>query len=288
MYTLSEHFQDPDNDMLTYEAMSSNSSVASVTEPDAYGMFTLTAEGVSGDTSANITVKASDPYGASAQQTFTVGVGSNPPMTNSASTDVDLVLEEGMNSRALDLDDYFEDDFDTVLMYVLVSNDGEMYATAALDALDSSMLTITAVAAGSAKVTVSAQDSDNDPVRLTFNVMVTAASVTPTPNLAPTSTTIGAMSLMDGETDDLDLSMYFTDPEGDSLSYTAMSDNDGIATASMPNGVDDHDYRGLCRQSDDHGHRRRRHQRCGVGDVLRDGHRGTEHGAPVQGREGTR
>jgi hypothetical protein len=234
-YTLSEHFQDPDADTpITYDASSSDALIASVDEPDANGMFTLTAVGKG---TARITVKATDPDGASAQQTFEVVVGSKPPKPTSASTDVDLKLVDGMVvSRTFDLDDYFEDDLGEALAYDIVDEKttGAMYATAALP-MDSSMLTIIAVAAGDATVTVSAKDSDNDPVELAFSVMVHAADVVVPGNNAPTLTaSIDDMSLMAGETDDVDLSMHFEDADTDDmLTYTAMSSVPAIATAEV-------------------------------------------------------
>lgn len=230
-YNLSMHFQDPDADVLTYGAESADPMVASISGLDANtGMFTLTAVG-KGNTS--VTVMAMDPDGASAQQTFNVGVGSKAPMATTASTDVDLMLKAGMDvSRTFDLNDYFEDDLGETLTYALVSNTGEMYATAVLDV---SMLTITAVAAGDATVTVSAADSDNDPVELAFMVMVHAEP--DAPNNAPTLTDMAApmvdLVLEDSPSSTLDVSMYFMDADGDTLTYTAMSSDTGVATESV-------------------------------------------------------
>ncbi len=232
MYDLSMHFQDPDADTLMYGAESDNPMVASIDGLDAAtGMFTLTAVG-KGDTT--VTVMATDPDGASGQQTFKVGVGSVAPMATTASTDVDLKIG-GTTSRTFDLDDYFEDDLGEALTYALVSNSSEMHATAELP-MDSSMLTITAVAAGEAIVTVSAADSDNDPVELAFMVMVHAADEDPPPdNNSPMSTSIGNMSLMvGGDPGTVDLSMHFTDADADdTLTYTHMSNVEAIARTSL-------------------------------------------------------
>lgn len=234
-YDLSKNFQDPDADTLVYGATSEHPTIASIDGLDVNtGMFTLTAVG-KGNTS--VTVMATDPDGESAQQTFNVGVGSKPPMATTASKDVILRLGmEGQTSRTLNLNDYFTDDLGETLDYELVSNTGEMYATAALD--DSmTMLTITAAMPGSATVTVSAEDSDNDPVNLEFAVTVHAAPATP--NNPPMRNDMAAptVSLVledNPESDEFDASDYFTDADGDDLMYDTESDMEAVATVSDP------------------------------------------------------
>ena len=94
--------------------------------------------------------------------------------------------------------------------------------------LSGSTVTITAVAEGDAEITVSAKDATNDAVSQTFSVEVEGLPE----NKPPTVRTIGTVSLNleDKTSKAIDLSEYFTDPEGDTLEYTAASGNDAVAT----------------------------------------------------------
>ena len=100
-----------------------------------------------------------------------------------------------------------------------------------------SAVIITAMAEGTATITVTATDRPGVilPVSIqTFNVEVTAK-----PNDPPSVRTIGRVSLDidDQPTDTVDLSEYFTDPDGDTLTYTARSHNDQIATVDRTGSV---------------------------------------------------
>ena len=54
-----------------------------------------------------------------------------------------------------------------------------------------------------------------------------------THNMAPTAVgTIGAQSVMMGETSSMNVSGYFNDPDGDTLSYSSTSDDTGVATVN--------------------------------------------------------
>jgi len=227
MYTLSDHFQDPDNDMLMYEAATSDSSVASVTEPDADGMFTLTAEGVG---NASITVKASDMYGASAQQTFTVGVGSNAPTLTNVSNVVALVLQDGMRTETLDLMAYFSDPEDDDLTFAIGDRGNASVATVTDPDADD-MITITAVGAGETMIEVTAEDSDNDPVSLMLDVRVSAAPEAP--NQAPVVVTPILDQSLELDFDVMKtVEAAFSDPDDDALTYTVASDDPSV-TASI-------------------------------------------------------
>ena len=66
------YFMDPDEgDTLKYTAESSNTAAATVSEPDADSMITITAVNVGG---ATITITATDSHEASATATFMVAV----------------------------------------------------------------------------------------------------------------------------------------------------------------------------------------------------------------------
>ena len=89
-------------------------------------------------------------------------------------TIADMTLKAGQMSSGMDVSGYFNDaDTDDTLTYTAMS-DMEMYATADIPA-DSSMLTITGVAAGSATVTVTATDMDGATAMQEIMVTVEAA-----------------------------------------------------------------------------------------------------------------
>ena len=225
-YTLSDHFQDPDADTLTYGAdvAMGGSSIVTASDPDAAGMFTLTAVGV-GDTS--VTVMATDPHGASAQQTFNVHVGSKPPALTNVSNVVALVLQDGMRTETLDLMNYFDDPEDDPLTFAIADAGDDSIATVTEpDAMDE--ITITAVAVGSTMIEVTAEDSDNDPVSLMLDVRVSAV-----PNVRPVVSmeipdqslqlVVDEAAMTESATATIDdLGAYFNDPDSmpEALSYS--------------------------------------------------------------------
>ncbi len=80
-------------------------------------------------------------------------------------------------------------------------------------------LTITAVAAGSATISVTATSSNNASATQTFSVRVYS-------NRAPTAVgTISAMQVSNGAVDSLSVAGYFSDADGNTLTYTASSSN---------------------------------------------------------------
>ena len=91
-------------------------------------------------------------------------------------------------------------------------------------------VTVGALRPGSASVTVTATDPGGLEGRQSFSVSV--------PNRAPRP--IGAMPSIIvpvGQTRTVDASPYFTDPDGETLEYGAMSSNPAVATASAAGGV---------------------------------------------------
>ena len=88
------------------------------------------------------------------------------------------------------------------------------------------MVTVTAIASGSATVTVTATDPGELSASQEFGVTVEE------PNRAPEITdSIPPQTLTVGDTVRLDASAHFSDPDGDELSYEAVSSNPEIVTA---------------------------------------------------------
>ena len=234
---LSMYFDDADRDKLTHTAKSSDDMVATVTEPDADSMITVTAVAAG---TATITVTATDGKSEPVSRNFVVTVlpENNKPPKALSGTNRDVNVMVGGDAKTIDLSHYFTDPENDPLTYGATS-DMPMYATAMVPE-GSSMLTVAAVAAGTATITVTASDkmSNNDGVAnaaasLRLNVRVTA---TPVDNEPPRvlAGMFKDMELQVGDTADLDLSMYFMDPdEGDMLEYDAESSN-AFATVSEP------------------------------------------------------
>ena len=222
---LSDYYDDPDGDALTYTATPSDEMVATVSVSGS--MLTITGVGVG---MARITVTASDGTDE-VRQTFTVTVGSQAPVVD-ASLPTSFPLGLAGATKVLNLSKYYDDPEGDALTFAADSSDGTVATVTDPDAM--SMITITAVGPGSATITVTASDSDNDPVSLDFFVTVSEPDVD---NMGPVvrASMVEDKNLHVGGTETLTLSMYFMDPDaGDTLEYGADSSDDAVATVTDP------------------------------------------------------
>ena len=123
---------------------------------------------------------------------------------------------------------FSDPDGDALTFTAISSNAG--VASAALSGTD---LTIRAVAAGSATVTVTARDPAGLSTAASANVTVMEPNRAPVPAMpvAPAQTAIV------GDTLNVDVSPFFTDPDGDALTYSATSANSSVATVSVAGSV---------------------------------------------------
>ncbi len=211
------HFGDPDGDRLTYSATTSNASVATVTVAGSRVTIEAVAEG-----SATVTVTATDPDGLTAEQD--VGVTVQSRQGNRAPTAVgaiDAQTIDGGSSVAVDVSTHFSDPDGDALTYGATSSN----ASVATATMSGSTVTIRGVAGGTATVTVTARDPGGLAARQRIRVTV--------PNRAPTGRAIPAQVVAADGTANLDLSTYFSDPDGDRLSYRGSSNDTGVATASV-------------------------------------------------------
>ena len=210
----SDHFTDPDGDRLTYEARSSRTGVATVSVSGSV----VTVEAVS-QGSATITVTASDPEDLDAQQTFEVTVPNRAPEAGDPIPDMDVFVGD---SDEVDASDHFTDpDGDRLTYEARSSRTG-----VATVSVSGSTVTVEAVSQGSATITVTASDPEGLEARQTFEVTV--------PNRAPEAgDPIPEMDVFVGESDEVDASDHFTDPDGDRLTYEARSSRAGVATVSV-------------------------------------------------------
>ena len=213
---LSRFFEDPDGDALTYTARSSNTSVARVSVSGSIVTITAEAKGT-----AEVTATATDSEGLSATQAFETVVPNRAP--EPVGTIPDETLEVG-DEVEVDLSSYFEDPDGDALTYTARSSDPSV----ARVSVSGPAVTITAVATGTAKITATARDPDD--LTATQHASVTVEQ----PNRAPRPVgTIPAQALNPGGTRSIDASLYFTDPDGDPLTYTAASSNGTVAGVAV-------------------------------------------------------
>ena len=216
-------FTDPDGDALTYAAMSSAPGTASV----ALSGTTLTVTAVSAGT-AIITVTARDPGGlsATASGNVTVEEPNRPPVASVPIADQTLMVGESVTVDAASL---FTDPDGDALTYAAMSS-----APGTADvALSGTIVTVTAVGAGTAIITVTARDPGGLSAAVSGNVTVEE------PNRPPTAVlpVVPGQTAKLGNTITQDVSPFFSDPDGDPLTYSATSSSTSVATVSVTGSV---------------------------------------------------
>ena len=227
--SLSGVFADADGDALTLSAASSDTDVATVSsqlDPNTASATAITVLAVSSGT-ATITVTAQDTDGNQATDTFDVTVpaaqqqkANNAPTVASAISDATIVKIGGTHEATLS--GVFSDaDTDDTLTITAESSKTSV-ATVAV-AGDGSKLTVTAKSRGATTITVTASDGEAK-VSDTFTVKVKAA-----PTVASALADISDMPAE--ETRTISPSGVFSDADGDTLTYTASSSDEDIASA---------------------------------------------------------
>ena len=220
MVDVSGAFQDPEGDALTYRAVSSDSSVASVTVSG----FTVSVTPLSGGT-ATVTVTATDVDGSntSATQTFDVTVASRPPEAVGTLAPLSLRVADGV--RSVNVSGAFRDPDADPLTYSASSSDPSVATVSVTGAT----VRVTPVSGGTATVTVTATDADgsNTSATQTFDVTVENRSPVVAETLSPLS-----LRVADGVAT-VDVSSAFEDPDGDALTYGVSSAATAVATVSV-------------------------------------------------------
>ena len=216
---VSPYFADPDGDALTYSANSSSTSTATVSVSGS----TVSIAGESQGT-AIITVTAEDIGGLTATQRFNVSIQEPNRAPQPVGTIPDQTVSTG-GGVLVDISGYFTDPDGDDLGYSATSSST---ATAAVT-VSGSTVTIRGRSAGTATITVTAQDPGGLTATQRFEVTVTAVQ-----NQAPqTVGTIPDAPVKLGEEISVDVEPYFTDPDGDDLTYSASSSDNTIATVEV-------------------------------------------------------
>ena len=141
----------------------------------------------------------------------------------------DIEFVEGAASKTLTLTSHFKA---TNPRYGATSSDKGV----ATVSVSGAVLTVTPVAAGTANVLVTATataDDEEGQASQRFTVTVKGPTVE-TPNRSPVVANVIASQQMGRGTDrTFDLTGYFTDPDGDNLTYAVGTDDAAVATASV-------------------------------------------------------
>ena len=219
-------FSDPDGDALTYGATSSSPAVASAAVSGSGVTVTPLAEGAS-----TVTVTATDPDGLSAAQSFTVTVS---PPANRPPEPVGvlrpLTIGLGDPAASVDVRGAFRDPDGDVLTYGALSSAPSVASVVAANA----RLTVTAVAEGTAVVTVTATDPDGLSATQSFTV-----TVDPLANRPPEPVgVLGPLTIaLNDPAASVDVRRAFRDPDGDVLTYAAVSSAPSVASVAVSSGV---------------------------------------------------
>ncbi|MCZ0935831.1 MAG: Ig-like domain-containing protein [Gemmatimonadetes bacterium] len=212
---VSPFFDDPDGDPLTYAAAVSDEAVVGASVADSTLTLTGLAKG-----EAVVTVTATDDEGLAAEQSFTVTVPNRPP----AATDtIPSRMIYKSEADTLDLAAHFSDpDGDPLAWAAETSHTGVVALTLAA----AGTLAITPLASGETLVTVTATDPDGLSASQNFTVTV--------PNRPPAATdTIPSRTIYKSEADTVDLRDYFSDPDGDPLTWTAAVSNGDVVALEV-------------------------------------------------------
>ncbi len=213
---LTAYFADPDGDALRYAAAVSDSTVVAAAVVESALTVTGVAQG-----EAEVTITAIDGDGLFAAQRFQVTVPNRPPMATDTIRSRTLFKNE---ADTLKLTAYFADPDGEALTWEAQASDRSVVALE-LSTTDGK-LTVTALSQGEAVITVTATDAEGLGAHQSFAVTV--------PNRAPlASEGIPARTLHKRETAELDLAQYFSDPDGDILSYVVESTDTLVVTATV-------------------------------------------------------
>ena len=212
-------FSDPDGDGLTFTAISSNAGVASV----ALSGTDLTIMAVSAG-SATVTVTARDPAGLSTAASANVTVTEPNRAPEPAMPVIRVQTAIVGDTLNIDMSPLFTDPDGDALTYSATSAN----ASVATVTVAGSVVSAATVGAGSTTLTVTATDPDG----LSGSLSV---PVTVEPNRPPVATrdSLPSLSIQERNSETVNVAQYFTDPNEQTLTYTAESDDPAVATVSV-------------------------------------------------------
>ena len=217
---VSGYFSDPDDDILTYTANSSDTAITTVSVSNTSVSITAVATGT-----ATITVTATDPSGLTATQTFSVTVSPANNTLVAVGTIPDQTLPVGDSTITLDVSSYFSATDNDTLTYTANSSDTAITTVS----VSNTSVSITAVAAGTATIIVTARDATGLSATQTFSVTVSQSNNAPVAvgTIPDQTATVGGIPVT------IVMSNYFSDPDGDTLTYTTSFDGTDIESSAL-------------------------------------------------------
>ena len=216
--TLETCFEDPNGEALVYAVSTSDPGVVAARATGHRVALAGVAPGT-----AMVAVTATDPGGLRADERFQVAVPNRAPLAVGVISPLELAAGD---SARLDASAYFDDPDGQGLGYAAGASDARVLAVS----VEGSVLTVTARAKGMATVAVTATDPGGLETTQSFAVTV--------PNRAPeTVGSIAARTVEVGKTVAQDLVAHFRDPDGDPLSYAAISADPRVAEVSVHAGT---------------------------------------------------
>ena len=219
---LASHFQGED---LTYTATSSRPDFATVEIDRETRELVITTLRV-GVTVITVTATNPDRGGASDTFRLTVVSSNNPPQPIGNVPDQTLFLDDA--GTQLDMTSYFSDEDGDLLRFIPQSSNPRVVTASS----SGSAITFNVVGLGEVRMTVLAEDPEGATAFVAFTVTVLP------PNGAPEAVgSIGHQVLAKGGSPlNIDMAEYFSDPDGDALTYTAASSNTGAVRAEIADG----------------------------------------------------
>ena len=220
---VSINYSDPDGDPVTVTPTSDNAGIATVSLSNT---FELTVNGVSEGT-ANITVSVDDGNGGTNSASFVVTVNAPAPVNQPPVIDPIAPIAIDAGTSQIVAINYSDPDGDPVT--VTPTSDNAGVATVSLS--NTFELTVNGVSEGTANITVSVDDGNGGTNSAAFAVTVNA----PAPvNQPPVIDPIAPIAI-DAGTSQI-VAINYSDPDGDPVTVTPTSDNEGVVTVShVPN-----------------------------------------------------
>ena len=208
------YFSDPDGQVLEYSAVSSSPDLATVT---VSGSVLTTAGVAAGRTT--VTVRATDPGGLWAEQSFGVLVPNRAPVAVDTIGDREFHVGDTVVVHVVR---YFADPDGQELRYAA----GSSSSAIATVTVSGSRMTLVGRGVGDATVTVTARDPGGLEAEQRFRVTVPNRWPEPVGTIA--NWVVGA-----GRIQTLSVSAYFRDPDRHVLLYSAVSSDPARATVAM-------------------------------------------------------
>ena len=214
-------FSDPDGGTLTYTAISSSPGVATASVSGA----NLTIAAVAAGTTT-VTATARDPAGLSTAASASVTV-TEPNRAPVAAVPVAPAQTATVGDTVrVDATPFFSDPDGDALTFAATSGNASVVSVS----VEGSVVAAEALAVGATDVTVTASDPDGLFASVSVPVTVEA-------NLPPETTqnSLPSMEIQERDSAVVKLASYFTDPNGQTLTYSAESADTTVATVSVSN-----------------------------------------------------